>query len=70
MATIRPFNLFDTLVYNNINLDILTETVILINWDFKYYKQFNNQFNTSFYAKYILKWPEYCVTMENCTGKF
>lgn len=28
MVTIRPFNIFDTLDYNNINLDILTETVI------------------------------------------
>ena len=28
MVTIRPFNLFDTLDYNNINLDILTETVL------------------------------------------
>ena len=27
MATVRPFTLFDTLQYNNINLDILTETV-------------------------------------------
>ncbi|EGR27599.1 n-acetyltransferase 5, putative [Ichthyophthirius multifiliis] len=26
MATIRPFQLFDLLEYNNINLDILTET--------------------------------------------
>ena len=26
MATIRPFSLFDMLDYNNINLDILTET--------------------------------------------
>lgn len=30
MVTIRPFNIFDTLDYNNINLDILTETVIFI----------------------------------------
>jgi hypothetical protein len=29
MASIRPFCLFDTLEYNNINLDILTETVFL-----------------------------------------
>jgi len=29
MVTIRPFNIFDTLDYNCINLDILTETVIL-----------------------------------------
>jgi len=27
MATVRPFCLFDLLQYNNINLDILTETV-------------------------------------------
>ena len=27
MVTIRPFNIFDTFDYNNINLDILTETV-------------------------------------------
>jgi len=37
--------------YNNINLDILTET-----------------FNTSFYGKYISKWPEFCKTMVNSTG--
>ena len=42
MVTIRPFNLFDTLDYNNINLDILTETV----------RHFI-QFHTRFYAKYI-----------------
>ena len=29
MASIRPFSLFDTLEYNNINLDILTETVYI-----------------------------------------
>jgi len=27
MATLRDFSMFDTLDYNNINLDILTETV-------------------------------------------
>lgn len=27
MATIRPFSIFDTLTFNNINLDMLTETV-------------------------------------------
>ena len=26
MATIRPMNMFDLLKYNNVNLDILTET--------------------------------------------
>ena len=31
MVTIRPFNIFDTLDFNNINLDILTETVKIIN---------------------------------------
>ena len=31
MVTIRPFNIFDTLDYNNINLDILTETVNFLN---------------------------------------
>jgi len=51
MATIKPFSLFDMLEYNNINLDILTET-----------------FGTHFYGKYITKWPEYCITMVNCTG--
>ena len=30
MVTIRPFNIFDTFDYNNINLDILTETVYSI----------------------------------------
>lgn len=29
MSTIKPFNIFDMLDYNNINLDILTETVII-----------------------------------------
>lgn len=29
MSTIKPFDIFDILHYNNINLDILTETVIL-----------------------------------------
>lgn len=26
MSTIKPFKIFDMLTYNNINLDILTET--------------------------------------------
>lgn len=26
MATIRPMNMFDCLKYNNVNLDLLTET--------------------------------------------
>lgn len=26
MATIRPMNMFDLLKYNNVNLDLLTET--------------------------------------------
>ena len=52
MASIRPFNIFDTLIYNSINLDIVTET-----------------FHTSFYGKYAVKWPEYCMTVDNCTGK-
>lgn len=51
MTTIRQFSLFDMLQYNNINLDILTET-----------------FSTYFYAKYLIKWPEYCVSLWNCTG--
>lgn len=46
MATLRQFSLFDMLEYNNINLDILTET-----------------FNTYFYAQYMIKWPEYCVSL-------
>jgi N-terminal acetyltransferase B complex catalytic subunit len=44
----RRFSIFDMLEYNNVNLDILTET-----------------FNTYFYCKYILRWPEYCVTLFN-----
>lgn len=48
MATMRQFSLFDMLHYNNINLDILTET-----------------FNSYFYAKYLIKWPEYCVSLWN-----
>lgn len=36
--------------YNNINLDILTET-----------------FNSYFYAKYLIKWPEYCVSLWSST---
>ena len=27
MCTLRPFSIFDLLDYNNVNLDILTETV-------------------------------------------
>lgn len=60
MATIRPFSLFDMLEYNNINLDILTETVKLF--------LIISQFGTHFYGKYITKWPEYCITMINCTN--
>jgi len=52
MTTIRPFSIFDLLEYNNINLDILTET-----------------FSTYFYGKYIAKWPEYCVSIQNSTGR-
>ena len=51
MATIRRFNIFDTLLFNNINLDISTET-----------------FNTYFYAQYIIKWPEYCVSLFGANG--
>jgi hypothetical protein len=36
--------------YNNINLDILTET-----------------FNSYFYAKYLIKWPQYCVSLWSST---
>lgn len=50
MTTIRKFSLFDMLSYNNINLDILTET-----------------FSPYFYAQYLIKWPEYCVSLWNCT---
>ena len=48
MATLRQFSLFDMLHYNNVNLDIMTET-----------------FNSYFYAKYLIKWPEYCVSLWN-----
>ncbi len=51
MATLKPFNLFDTLHYNNVNLDNFTETV------------------NYFYGKYIAKWPEYCASLFNFTGK-
>ena len=51
MTTLRQFSVFDMLHYNNVNLDILTET-----------------FSTYFYAKYLIKWPEYCVSLWNCTG--
>lgn len=51
MATIKRFNIFDTLIFNNINLDISTET-----------------FNTYFYSQYILKWPEYCVSLFGVNG--
>jgi N-terminal acetyltransferase B complex catalytic subunit len=50
MATLRQFSLFDMLHYNNINLDILTET-----------------FNSYFYAKYLIKWPQYCVSLWSST---
>lgn len=53
MSTIRPFRIFDLLEFNNINLDILTET-----------------FNVNFYGKYIIKWPEYCISILNCSGRF
>ena len=52
MTTIRPFTMFDLLKYNNINIDILTET-----------------FYTNFYGQYLVKWPEYCVAVENSTSK-
>ena len=32
MATIRPFEMFDLLKFNNINLDILTETFYTNFW--------------------------------------
>jgi N-terminal acetyltransferase B complex catalytic subunit len=48
MATLRQFSLFDMLHYNNVNLDVMTET-----------------FNSYFYAKYLIKWPEYCVSLWN-----
>jgi len=51
MATLRQFSLFDMLHYNNVNLDIMTET-----------------FNSYFYAKYLIKWPEYCVSLWNSLG--
>ena len=53
MSTIRGFRIFDMLEYNNINLDILTET-----------------FNVNFYGKYIIKWPEYCISIINNIGMF
>ena len=64
MATIRPFNLFDMLEYNNINLDILTETVT------KYFNYFFFKFSTHFYGSYFSKWSEYSIAMVNCTGYF
>lgn len=51
MTTIRQFSVYDMLHYNNVNLDVLTET-----------------FSTYFYAKYLIKWPEYCVSLWNCTS--
>ena len=48
MGTLRQFSLFDMLHYNNVNLDVMTET-----------------FNSYFYAKYLIKWPEYCVSLWN-----
>ena len=48
MATIRPFDMFDCLKFNNVNLDLLTET-----------------FYTSFYAKYLSQWGEYCAVSED-----
>ena len=48
MATIRAMNMFDLLKFNNVNLDLLTET-----------------FYTSFYGKYFITWPEYCVVSED-----
>jgi hypothetical protein len=59
MVTIRPFNIFDTFDYNNINLDILTETVLYI----------RQKFHTKFYGKYIVTWPEYCVSLLNSRNK-
>ena len=52
MATIKPFTIFDTLNFANVNLDITTET-----------------FNTNFYGKYLAKWPEYNISIYNCTSK-
>lgn len=51
MTTIRQFSLFDMLHYNNVNLDMLTET-----------------FSTYFYAKYLIKYPQYCVSLWASTG--
>jgi N-terminal acetyltransferase B complex catalytic subunit len=52
MATIKPFTIFDTFYFANVNLDITTET-----------------FNTSFYGKYLAKWPEYNISIYNCSLK-
>ena len=51
MCTIRPFDMFDCLKFNNVNLDLLTET-----------------FYTSFYAKYLNTWSEYCAVSEDANG--
>lgn len=32
MATLKDFSIFDTLIFNGINLDILTETVLMNNF--------------------------------------
>ncbi|KAL4077187.1 acyl-CoA N-acyltransferase [Scleroderma yunnanense] len=70
MSVQRPFSATDMFKFNNINLDIWTETVCASSaW---YVLQTSNtrfQYGISFYLDYLSRWPDLCHVQEAPSGR-
>ncbi|KAF5346150.1 hypothetical protein D9758_009940 [Tetrapyrgos nigripes] len=62
MSVLRPFRASDMFKFNNVNLDIWTETVTLRNDN-------EMQYNIGFYLHYLSRWPDLCCVQEAPSGR-
>ena len=64
MSVIRPFKMTDLLHFNNVNHDYWTATVRILSSPYWLLINTINQFHNSYYASYLVQWPDFCMTVE------
>ncbi|KAK1929079.1 N-alpha-acetyltransferase 20 [Phytophthora citrophthora] len=68
MTSTRKFCCDDLFRFNNVNLDVLTETVSVLAtfpYQFHLHALHIDRYNMSFYLQYLSKWPDYFLVQED-----
>jgi N-terminal acetyltransferase B complex catalytic subunit len=68
MTTIRRFVCDDLFRFNNVNLDVLTETARACATQPRARSHEPAQYGVTFYLQYLAKWPEYFLFAEGPGG--